>query len=145
MMLQKQATAEWIDLFRQEASQIKSKNLKAMKMKVWLGPVEDPKLVRAVREVVGKDFRLMVDANHAYTLNDALYVGRGLDELDIFWFEEPVAPEDYNGYRELKQKINTNIAGGEAEFTKYGWNELIKNKCVDMAQPEVCGLGGINE
>ena len=145
MMLQKKSTSELIDLFREEASQIKSKNFKAMKMKVGLGPVEDLKLVRAVREIVGKDFRLMVDANHAYTLNDALYVGRGLDELDVFWFEEPVAPEDYNGYRELKQKINTNIAGGEAEFTKYGWNELIKNKCIDIAQPEVCGLGGITE
>jgi D-galactarolactone cycloisomerase len=94
---------------------------------------------------LGKDFKLMVDANHAYNLNDALYVGRGLDELDIFWFEEPVAPEDYDGYRELKQKINTNIAGGEAEFTKYGWNELIKKRCIDIAQPEVCGLGGITE
>jgi D-galactarolactone cycloisomerase len=47
----------------------------------------------------------MVDANHAYNLNDALYVGRGLDELDIFWFEEPVAPEDYDGYRELNKKL----------------------------------------
>ena len=145
MMLQKKSTSELIDLFKEESSQIKSKNFKAMKMKVGLGPVEDLKLVRAVREVVGKDFRLMVDANHAYTLNDALYMGRGLDELDVFWFEEPVAPEDYDGYRELKRKINTNIAGGEAEFTKYGWNELIKNKCIDIAQPEVCGLGGITE
>ena len=57
------------------------------KMKVGLGPIEDLKLVSAVREVVGKDFKLMVDANHAYNVNDALYVGRGLDELDIFWFE----------------------------------------------------------
>ena len=145
MMLQKKSTSELINLFQEEAKQIKSKNFKAMKMKVGLGPTEDLKLVRAVREVVGKDFKLMVDANHAYNLNDALYVGRGLDELDIFWFEEPVAPENYDGYRELKQKINTNIAGGEAEFTKYGWNELIKNKCIDIAQPEVCGLGGITE
>ena len=145
MMLQKKSTSELIDLFKEESSKIKSKNFKAMKMKVGLGPMEDLKLVRAVREVVGRDFRLMVDANHAYTLNDALYMGRGLDELDVFWFEEPVAPEDYDGYRELKQKINTNIAGGEAEFTKYGWNELIKNKCIDIAQPEVCGLGGITE
>ena len=52
-----------------------------------------------------EDFKLMVDANHAYNFNDALYVGRGLDELDVFWFEEPVAPEDYEGYRELKRKI----------------------------------------
>ena len=145
MMLQKKTTSELIDLFKEEAKQIKSKNFKAMKMKVGVGPVDDLKLVRAVREIVGQDFKLMVDANHAYNLNDALYVGRGLDELDIFWFEEPVAPEDYDGYRELKQKINTNIAGGEAEFTKYGWNELIKKKCIDIAQPEVCGLGGITE
>ena len=75
-----------------------------MKMKVGLGPKEDLKLVQAVRNSIGKDFKLMVDANHAYNLKDALYVGKGLDELDIYWFEEPVAPEDYNGYRELKKK-----------------------------------------
>ena len=64
-----------------------------------------------------------------------------MDELDIFWFEEPVAPEDYEGYRQLRSKISTSIAGGEAEFTKYGWNKLILNNCIDIAQPEVCGLG----
>lgn len=145
MMLQKKSVNELIELFKEEAKQIKSKNFKAMKMKVGLGPKEDLRLVRAVRETIGDDFKLMVDANHAYNLNDALYVGRGLDELDIFWFEEPVAPEDYEGYKELKNKIKTNIAGGEAEFTKYGWNQLIKNRCIDIAQPEVCGLGGITE
>ena len=145
MMLQKKSVNELIELFKEEAKQIKSKNFKAMKMKVGLGPKEDLRLVRAVRETIGDDFKLMVDANHAYNLNDALYVGRGLDELDIFWFEEPVAPENYEGYKELKNKIKTNIAGGEAEFTKYGWNQLIKNRCIDIAQPEVCGLGGITE
>jgi D-galactarolactone cycloisomerase len=105
MMLQKKSTLELIDLFEEEAKQIKSKNFKAMKMKVGVGPIDDLKLVRAVRDVVGQDFKLMVDANHAYNLNDALYVGRGLDELDIFWFEEPVAPEDYDGYRELSKKL----------------------------------------
>ena len=145
MMLQKKSVNELTELFKEEAKQIKSKNFKAMKMKIGMSPKDDLKLVQAVRDAIGKDFKLMVDANHAYHLNDALYVGRGLDELDILWFEEPVAPEDYNGYKELKNKINTNIAGGEAEFTKYGWNELIKNKCIDIAQPEVCGLGGITE
>ena len=124
---------ELTDLFKEESKQIKSKNFKAMKMKVGLGPKEDLKLVQAVRDSIGKDFKLMVDANHAYNLKDALYVGKGLDELDVYWFEEPVAPEDYNGYRELKQKISTSIAGGEAEFTKYGWNKLISNKCIDIA------------
>ena len=145
MMLQKKSVEELCELFKKEANQIKEKNFKAMKMKVGLGPKEDLKLVSAVREVIGNDFKLMVDANHAYNKNDALYVGRGLDEMEIYWFEEPVAPEDYDGYKELKEKLKTNIAGGEAEFTKYGWNQLIKKNCIDIAQPEVCGLGGITE
>ena len=145
MMLQKKSVDELIELFQKEAKEIKEKNFKAMKMKIGIGPKDDLKLVKAVREVVGDDYKLMVDANHAYNLSDALYVGRGLDEMNICWFEEPVAPEDYEGYKELKQKLKTNIAGGEAEFTKYGWNQLIKNKCIDIAQPEVCGLGGITE
>ena len=145
MMLQKKSGDELCELFKKEANQIKEKNFKAMKMKVGLGPKDDLKLVSAVREAIGDNFKLMVDANHAYNKNDALYVGRGLDEMDIYWFEEPVAPEDYDSYKELKEKLKTNIAGGEAEFTKYGWNQLIKNNCIDIAQPEVCGLGGITE
>jgi len=145
MMLQNKPVDQLIELFQREAKEIKEKNFKAMKMKIGIGPKDDLKLVKAVRETVGDEYKLMVDANHAYNLSDALYVGRGLDEMNIYWFEEPVAPEDYEGYKELKQKLKINIAGGEAEFTKYGWNQLIKNKCIDIAQPEVCGLGGITE
>lgn len=145
MMLQKKPVEQLIELFQKEAKEIKEKNFKAMKMKIGIGPKDDLKLVKAVREAIGDDYKLMVDANHAYNLSDALHVGKGLDEMNIYWFEEPVAPEDYEGYKELKKKLNTNIAGGEAEFTKYGWNQLIKNRCVDIAQPEVCGLGGITE
>ena len=145
MMLQKKTVDELCELFKNEANQIKEKNFKAMKMKIGMGPKEDLKLVSAVRDTIGSEFKLMVDANHAYNKNDALYVGKGLDEMNIYWFEEPVAPEDYESYKELKEKLKTNIAGGEAEFTKYGWNQLIKNNCIDIAQPEVCGLGGITE
>jgi len=145
MMLQKKPVEQLIELFQKEAKEIKEKNFKAMKMKIGIGPKDDLKLVKAVREAIGDDYKLMVDANHAYNLSDALHIGKGLDEMNIYWFEEPVAPEDYEGYKELKKKLNTNIAGGEAEFTKYGWNQLIKNRCVDIAQPEVCGLGGITE
>ena len=145
MMLQKKTVDELCELFKNEASQIKENNFKAMKMKIGMGPKEDLKLVSAVRDTIGSEFKLMVDANHAYNKNDALYVGKGLDEMNIYWFEEPVAQEDYDSYKELKEKLKTNIAGGEAEFTKYGWNQLIKNNCIDIAQPEVCGLGGITE
>ncbi len=84
-------------MFESEAEKIKSKNFKAMKMKVGLGPKEDLELVTAVRKVIGEDYKLMVDANHAYNSTDALYVGRGLDDLGVYWFEEPIEPEDYEG------------------------------------------------
>jgi len=87
----------------------------------------------------------MVDANHCYTTSDAFYVGRALDELGAYWFEEPVAPEDLDGYRELRAGLSVNISGGEAEFTRWGWRSILENRGLDIAQPEVCALGGITE
>ncbi|MEI8619235.1 enolase C-terminal domain-like protein [Pseudoalteromonas sp. B193] len=63
----------------------------------------------------------------------------------MYWFEEPVAPEDHQGYRDLCEALDMSIAGGEAEFTRWGFRDLIKNRCVDLLQPEVCALGGITE
>ena len=87
----------------------------------------------------------MVDANHCYTSSDALFVGRALEEMDVYWFEEPVPPEDIEGYKEIKLKLNIKISGGETEFARWGWNQFLQNRCVDIAQPEVCALGGISE
>jgi D-galactarolactone cycloisomerase len=117
----------------------------AMKMKVGHGPDADTLLVEAVRGAIRPETRLMVDANHCYTSADAFAVGRALEQLDVFWFEEPVAPEDRDGYRRLRDGLRLNIAGGEAEFTRFGWRDLLAAGCVDIAQPEVCGLGGISE
>jgi len=72
-------------------------------------------------------------------------VGRALEELDAYWFEEPIAPEDLDGYRELRQHLNVNISGGEAEFNRWGWRQILENRGLDIAQPEVCALGGISE
>ena len=118
---------------------------KATKMKIGIGPRDDVKLAEAVRAGVGDDFRFMADANHAYTTSDAFYVGRALSELGAYWFEEPVAPEDHDGYRELRAGLSVNIAGGEAEFNRWGWRALLESRGLDIAQPEVCALGGISE
>ena len=143
MMLRK--VPDLAGAFEDEAARIKDAGFRATKMKVGLGPREDVKLVEAVRRGVGDGFRFMVDANHCYTTGDAFYVGRALEELDVYWFEEPVAPEDHDGYRELRAGLKVNISGGEAEFTRWGWRPLLEKRCVDIAQPEVCGLGGISE
>ena len=130
--------------FRDEAARIRDMGFAATKMKVGLGPREDIRLAEAVREGAG-DMPFAVDANHCYLLKDALAVGRALDDLDALWFEEPVAPEDHSGYVELCRALKTTIAGGEAEFTRWGWRDLLSSGAVGLAQPEVCGLGGISE
>jgi D-galactarolactone cycloisomerase len=143
MMLQR--VPELASRFAEESRKIAAGGFKAIKMKIGLGPWEDAKLVEAVRKAIGPEIRLMVDANHCYTAREAIPLGRELERLEVFWFEEPVAPEDYQGYRDLCLALDMNIAGGEAEFTRWGFRHLIEGRCIDVLQPETCGLGGITE
>ena len=132
-------------LFAEEAAALEARGFRAVKMKIGRGAREDIRLVESVRKALKDETELMADANHCYTVNDALKVGRAMDAMDVHWFEEPVAPEDRSGYRRLRDQLKTNIAGGEAEFSRWGWRDLLRAGCVDIAQPEVCGLGGISE
>lgn len=145
MMLRPEDTASLASRFEDEAAAIRDMGFEATKMKVGFSPRDDVKLAEAVRRGVGPDYPFMVDANHCYTTSDAFYVGRALEELDAYWFEEPVAPEDLDGYRELRAGLKVNIAGGEAEFNRWGWRSILENRGLDIAQPEVCALGGISE
>ena len=145
MMLRREGINSLCSKFKEEAHAIKESGFVATKMKVGLGIPEDIKLIQAVRNGIGDQFPFMVDANHCYTIGDALTIGTVLDELNAYWFEEPVAPEDWEGYRELRAKLNVKISGGEVEFTRWGWRHLLENRCIDIAQPEVCAVGGISE
>jgi D-galactarolactone cycloisomerase len=145
MMLRPEDAKSLASRFTDEAAAIKAAGFVATKMKVGLGPKEDLMLAEAVRKGVGDEFPFMVDANHCYTTSDAFYVGHGLGELDAYWFEEPIAPEDYEGYRELRAGLKVNISGGEGEFGRWGWRRLLESRGLDIAQPEVCALGGISE
>ncbi|AKO97762.1 L-alanine-DL-glutamate epimerase [Marinovum algicola DG 898] len=145
MMLKRESTADHVARFVDEAAAIRDMGFAATKMKIGLGAKDDVKLAEAVRRGVGEDFDFMADANHAYTTSDAFYVGRALDELGAFWLEEPIAPEDLDGYRELRAGLKVNISGGEAEFNRWGWRALLESRGLDIAQPEVCALGGITE
>ena len=145
MLRPNHSVADLASKFKDEAAAIKDMGFSATKMKVGLGPQCDVALCEAVRDGVGEDYKFMVDANHCYTTSDAFYVGRALDELEAYWFEEPIAPEDLDGYSELRAGLKTNIAGGEAEYNRWGWRGLLEARGLDIAQPEVCALGGISE
>ncbi|MEM9575387.1 MAG: mandelate racemase/muconate lactonizing enzyme family protein [Pseudomonadota bacterium] len=145
MMLRDEPVEQLAARFTDEAAAIKDMGFAATKMKTGFGPKPDVALCTAVRKGVGDEFDFMVDANHAYTTSDAFYVGRALEELGAYWFEEPIAPEDLDGYAELRRGLSVNISGGEAEFGRWGWRAILENRGLDIAQPEVCALGGVSE
>ncbi|MDG2279593.1 MAG: mandelate racemase/muconate lactonizing enzyme family protein [Flavicella sp.] len=131
--------------FEKEAKLYLSQGFKAFKMKVGLGIERDVKYVKLLRELLGPEAKLMVDSNHAYTLREAAELSRKIEKYDIGWFEEPISPEFYEQYNELKSKTTIPIAGGECEYTRFGFNQLIKNKSVDILQPDICASGGLTE
>ena len=128
----------------EEAQQHYDAGFRAMKIKLGFGVDDDIAVMRAIgRAVEGKDVTLMVDSNHAYGRVEALRLGYVLDEYDMRWYEEPVAPEDIDGYAELRSKLRTPIAGGENEHTLYGFGELMRRRAIDIAQPDIGSCGGV--
>jgi D-galactarolactone cycloisomerase len=129
----------------EEAAGYVADGFKAVKLKVGFGVKEDAAVTRAVRAAIGPDVALMVDANHAFDATAAIRLGRKIEEYDIGWFEEPVPPEDLAGYREVKAALSIPIAGGECEFTRYGFRDLLVSRAVDIVQPDTCAAGGLSE
>ena len=117
----------------------------AVKLKVGFGIEEDMRAVKAVRQAIGSDILLMVDANGAYDAVNAIRLARQMEPYDITWFEEPVPPEDIEGYLQIKTAQSIPIAGGEAEFTRFGFREILKRRALDIIQPDICAAGGFSE
>ena len=118
----------------------------AVKMKIGLLPVEhDARRIEAAREAVGPDMTILVDCNHAYNSTTAIRIGRTLERNRIGWMEEPVPPEDRDGYRRVRSQLSIPIAGGECEYTRFGFRDFIAGQCADIAQPDVCVCGGLSE
>ena len=131
--------------FEEEVNKYISQGFKAIKMKVGLGVEEDYKNVKKVKDIIGDDIELMIDANHAYNLREAVSLSRKLEPFNISWFEEPLSPEFYNQYKELRDKTTIPIAGGECEYLRYGFHQLLRSKSVDILQHDICSSGGLTE
>ncbi len=118
----------------------------AVKMKVGGTTInEDVERVKIVREAIGPYVKLMVDANCAYRYYEAIQLARKIEQFDIFWFEEPVAPDDYQGHALLAQQTMIPIATGENEYTRYGFRDLIEHRSAAILNPDAQVLGGITE
>lgn len=129
----------------EEALLYKEQGFKGIKMKVGLGITTDVEYTTAIKKAIGDEVELMIDSNHAYSLKEAIQLCKRLKDVDISWFEEPISPEHYNGYNQLRQNTSIPIAGGECEYLRHGFLQLFQNQSVDIAQPDICAAGGLTE
>lgn len=106
---------------------------------------EDLERVRAARKALGPKVKLAIDANNAWTPSLALKFMRQVEDLDIYWLEEPVATEDIEGSAMLAQQLDTPVSGYETESALTGFRELITRRAVDIVQPDVIWSGGITQ
>ncbi|MFH5776000.1 mandelate racemase/muconate lactonizing enzyme family protein [Paracoccus sp. NGMCC 1.201697] len=128
-----------------EMAQRRAEGFHACKIKIGFDPAEDLRVIHAVREAIGPDMRLMIDANHGYTVSEAIRVGRAAAEYDIDWFEEPVVPEQLSAYAEVRAGQPIPVAGGETWHTRWGMWPAIQSRAVDILQPDIAGCGGLSE
>lgn len=135
-----------IDALVEEAQRYVDQGFTFMKMKVaGASPDVDLERIRRVREVVGDDFRLGVDANAAWDFNTALRMGRKFEELGIAFFEEPLSSDHIEDSIRLASLLDLPIAGYETELTRYGMRDFIVRHAVDIVQADAIWTGGITE
>lgn len=134
-----------VSMFAREAEQYVKLGFGAMKLKVGLGVQNDLKLIEVVRNSIPSDTRVMIDANHAYDPTTAIDLARRAAKYDLAWFEEPVSPLDHEGFASVRRSCEIPIAGGECEYTRFGFASLLRAGGVDYAQPDLCACGGITE
>jgi L-alanine-DL-glutamate epimerase-like enolase superfamily enzyme len=141
-----------IPQLREEAQRYKDQGYKMMKLRFGWGPMDGAEgmqknleLVRAVREVVGDSVDIMTDAYMGWSLDYAKRMLPLLEPFHLRWLEEPVIPDDTRGYKELKNYGRVPIAGGEHEFTIFGFRELLENNAVDYIQFDTNRVGGISQ
>jgi len=154
-----------VSAIAEEAASYIAQGYRAMKMKVGRNPStqtnlremlaqnelcvvsldEDRARVEAVRRALGRDAKLMIDINCAWSPALAIQMGKALEPYALYWIEEPVATDDIRGSAEVARALGTAIAGYETEVGLYGFRELVTQRAVDIIQPDIAWAGGFTE
>ncbi len=138
----------------ESARQLAAQGFAGLKLRFHAAePREDIATVQAVRAAVGPEVALLVDANQGWQMpwdssapwdfKTALRVGQVLDELDVYWLEEPLPRHDYRGLAQLRQRLRARIAGGEGNREWAELREYLRHGSLDVYQPDVVWSSGI--
>jgi L-alanine-DL-glutamate epimerase-like enolase superfamily enzyme len=135
-----------IDELVAETEAFRAHGFRAMKMRLGSpDPRTDIERVRAVRQAIGPDIALMADANQGLTVDRAIRLGRQLEQFNLTWFEEPLPAYDHEGEAIIAAALDTPIASGETEYTRYGFRRMLELKSADVLMPDFERVGGVSE
>jgi len=135
-----------IDDLLEEAQLFLDQGFTAMKIRIGSGNLEsDVERVRIVREAIGANIGLMADVNQALNPKQAIRLGRRLEEFNLDWIEEPVQFQDLQGHAQVAAALDTPIASGETEYSRFGMQGLIVNNACDILMPDLQRTGGYSE
>jgi L-alanine-DL-glutamate epimerase-like enolase superfamily enzyme len=135
-----------IDELQNQARSFLDRGFRAMKTRV--GPTDPERMVArvaAVREAIGPDVALMVDANQQMSVKQAIRIGRMMEDLNLTWFEEPVICHDHEGEAEIRAALDTPIASGETVYTHRGVLGMLQAGAADVIMPDLQRMGGPTE
>jgi L-alanine-DL-glutamate epimerase-like enolase superfamily enzyme len=133
-----------LDELRERTRRNLERGFRAIKMKLGRERLaDDIARVKAVREVVGPDIPLMVDANMRWTVEQAIRASRALAEFDLYWLEEPIIPDDVEGHARIAREGSLPIATGENLHTIYEFQRLIAFGAVSFPEPDLTNIGGV--
>jgi len=141
-----------MDTLEREAIEYAEAGFDAMKLRFRHGPEagragmrENEEIVKTVRDAVGDDIEIAGDAYMGWSVKYAKRMLDRLEKYEMAWVEEPVIPDDIDGYAEVNASTSIPISGGEHEFTRWGHEELLEREAVDILQPDVHRCGGLTE
>ncbi len=141
-----------LETLEREAIEYVENGFDAVKLRFQYGPEagragmrKNEAVVETVRDAVGHDIAIAGDAYMGWSVRYAKKMCKRLEKFDLAWVEEPVIPDNIDGYAEIRDATDVPISGGEHEFTRWGHEELLERGAVDILQPDVHRCGGLTE
>lgn len=131
--------------FEAQMADAAERDFERVKIKIGMSPASDEWRVAKAREILGDEVELLVDANSNYTLDVALHSMRRIERYRIGWFEEPLAPLDFDGYAELSRRAPIPVATGEALYTAHDFKRLTDLRGAHILQPDLSLCGGLGQ
>lgn len=135
-----------LDELQKDAASLVEQGFRAMKMRMGDKPIDvELERLKTVREAIGKDVDILIDATWSWTVSETIRIGRKIEEYNVYWLEDPLASNDPDQLAQVANALDVPIVAGETYCTKYGFRELIDKRAADIIMVDLQSVGGITQ